>query len=134
MFSRLRALLGGQQAPAPAQGAGFACRWLTPDYAVCPQITPADPPRIVAAGFRTVICLRPDAEDPGQPDAATMADACAAAGLAFAHVPVRPGTPGDAGAMRAALAANPGPVLGYCRSGARAVQLWQAAQSTDAPA
>ncbi|MDE3029426.1 MAG: TIGR01244 family phosphatase, partial [Paracoccaceae bacterium] len=37
-------------------------RALTPDYAVSPQIEPADVAAIKAAGYTTVICNRPDRE------------------------------------------------------------------------
>jgi len=100
-------------------------------FSVSTQILPADMVAIAAKGFRAIICNRPDGEDPGQPPAAEIAAAAAAAGLGFAHVPVCPGTetPDDAQAMARALAALPGPVLAFCRSGNRSVCLAQMADS-----
>ena len=39
-------------------------RQITPSYFVAPQLDPADMPEIAAAGIKTVICNRPDAEVP----------------------------------------------------------------------
>ena len=63
-------------------------RQITPDYAVSPQIEPADIAAIKAAGFRTVICNRPDEEVTAELGAAAMRDAAEAAGLAFVDNPV----------------------------------------------
>ena len=41
---------------------------LTPTLSVAPQIAPDDLPAAAAAGFTTLICNRPDGEQPGQPD------------------------------------------------------------------
>lgn len=99
---------------------------ITPDYSAAPQITPDDVPAIAALGFRTIMCNRPDGEEAAQTDFAAIEAAAAAQGLATAHVPVVSGriTPGDVDAFREALARLPGPVLAYCRSGARCQNLW----------
>ncbi len=78
-----------------------------------------------ASGFRSIICNRPDDEERGQPSAVAVAAAADALGLRFIHIPVVAGTidEGDAAAMTRALAELPGPVLAYCRSGARSEQL-----------
>lgn len=54
-------------------------------------------------------------------------------GLAFAHLPVssRDIAPGDARAMRGALDRLPGPILAYCRTGARSQAMHTAAMSLD---
>ena len=52
-------------------------RQITDDYAVSGQITPEDIAAIKAAGFRSIICNRPDDEQPGQPSAAEIAVAAA---------------------------------------------------------
>ena len=89
-------------------------------FSVAGQIRPEDLPAIAEAGFRTLVCTRPDGEDPGQPDFETIAAEAARLGLTAHHIPVS-GTPGpDQGAaFRAVMAADAGPVLGWCRSGAR---------------
>ena len=98
---------------------------LTPAFATAPQLTPHDVEQAAREGFRAIICNRPDGEEDGQPTAADIGAVARAAGLAFAHIPVTPGamTDADAQAMRHALDTLPGPVLGYCRSGARAEKL-----------
>jgi sulfide:quinone oxidoreductase len=96
-----------------------------------PQLTPGDVANAAAQGFRTIIDNRPDGEEPGQPSAATIAAAARQHGLAFVHIPILPGTVSDhqVDAMARALADEPGPALGYCRSGTRAATLWALAQS-----
>lgn len=100
-------------------------RTLTPALGVSPQIDLADVAALAASGFRSIICNRPDDEEVGQPSAAAVAAAAEAFGLRFLHIPVVAGTidEGDAAAMARALAELPGPVLAYCRSGARSEQL-----------
>ena len=44
-------------------------RQITDEYAVAGQIAPEDIAAIKAAGFRSIICNRPDDEQPGQPTA-----------------------------------------------------------------
>src|SRR6056297_454993 len=94
-------------------------RRLTPAYAVSPQIAPEDLPRIAEAGYRTVICNRPDPEVPPELQAASIRAAAEAAGLAFLVNPVTHGgmTPAMVAAQANAIAA--GPALAYCASGTR---------------
>ena len=108
---------------------------LSPDVSVSQQIHPEDLPDIADQGFRAIICNRPDGEEADQPSAAEIGTAAAHAGLGFAHVPVasRDVSAEDARKMADALARLEGPVLAYCRSGARAEALWHAAQSQRAP-
>ncbi len=102
---------------------------IAPEFSVTPQICPADMLAISDQGFKSILCTRPDGEDAGQPSAAEIAAAAARAGLDFAHVPVasREVSPADAGKMAQALDSLPKPVLGYCRSGARAEAMFLAA-------
>ena len=103
---------------------------ITPDFSVAPQIAPEDVAQIVDQGFRAVICNRPDGETPDQPEVATVRAEAERLGLAFAYVPVVSGwiTPENVAEFQAALDAMPGPVLAYCRSGARCQNLWMLAQ------
>ena len=106
-------------------------RPLTPDYAVSPQITPEDLPAIAEAGYRTVICNRPDQEVPPGLQAADIAAAAKAAGLDFVSNPVTHPTINDetVGAQSAAANASQGPVLAYCASGTRSSILWSLGQA-----
>lgn len=101
-------------------------RQISEDYTVSPQISVEDVQAIKAAGFKSVICNRPDDEDPGQPSADTIRRAVEAAGLAFRHVPVISGqmTPQNVEDQAAALDELQGPVFAYCRSGTRCTNLY----------
>lgn len=104
-------------------------RQVTDDFAVSPQIATDDIAAIKAAGFRGIICNRPDGEQPGQPTAAEIAVAAEAAGLIFRHVPFTSGqmTADDVVTMAEALDEIPGPVFAYCRSGTRSTNIFLAA-------
>lgn len=101
-------------------------RQITEDYAVSPQISAADVVHIKEAGFKSVICNRPDNEDPGQPGHAEIQAAVEAAGLEFRWVPVISGqmTPDNVADQAAALDELPEPVFAYCRSGTRSANLY----------
>jgi len=116
-------------------------RPLTAGLSVAPQITAADVRDAAARGFGAIVCNRPDDEEPGQPAFAAIAAAAQALGLEARHQPVVPGqvTDADAAAFARLLAELPGPVLAYCRSGARCETLFvrsvtQAAAADDASA
>jgi len=105
-------------------------RSITDDFAVSPQITAEDIPELARHGFRSVICNRPDGEDPGQPDFDQIALAAKDAGIEASWIPVASGvvTGEAARQFREALSDMPGPVLAYCRSGTRCTMLWSLAQ------
>lgn len=111
-------------------------RILTPDYAVSPQIAAEDIPAIAAAGFRTIICNRPDIEVPPAARAAAIGSAAAAAGLAFVVNPLFPGdfTEENVALQRETLAGSAGPVLAYCNSGTRSTIAWLLLSAGTAPA
>lgn len=97
---------------------------LTDQLSVSTQISPQDVAQAAEAGFCVIIANRPDGEDPGQPDAATLRAAAEAAGLSFVHIPVSGGQfPPDAVAAFKEASAK-GKTLAYCRSGTRCTVLW----------
>jgi len=100
-------------------------RQITDNYSVAPQISIDDITQIKAAGFKSVISNRPDAEDGAVPHDAIEA-AVREAGLEFRYIPVISGqiTQENVDDQAAALDALPGPVLAYCRSGARCTNLY----------
>lgn len=110
-------------------------RPLTPTYAVSPQIETADLAAIKAAGFTTVICNRPDAENPLSLQASVIAMAAAALGLEFVNNPIIGGAMTMANVMsqRAAIDAATGPVLAYCASGNRSSIVWALANAGRMP-
>ncbi|HLI66604.1 MAG TPA: TIGR01244 family sulfur transferase [Caulobacteraceae bacterium] len=105
-------------------------RKVTDDFSVAPQIALADLAEAARAGFALVINNRPDGEVPGQPSSAEVEAAARAAGLQYAHIPVvgRP-TADQVAAERDVLAAAPGPVLAFCRSGTRSIVTWSIGQA-----
>lgn len=107
-------------------------RPITPDYAVSPQISPEDCAAIAAAGFKMIICNRPDAEIPPQVQADAVASEAAAYGLAFVVIPVtHQGLNMDIVAeQRGAMDTADGPVLAYCASGTRCSIVWSLTQAT----
>lgn len=105
---------------------------LSPDFAVAGQISADEVAALAQAGFKSIICNRPDAEaGPAQPAFAQIEEAARAAGLQAHFLPVTPGqiSPDQVQAMARLLAQLPVPVLAYCRSGARSTSLWQMARA-----
>lgn len=102
---------------------------------VAAQISPDDLPGIAAAGFRALICNRPDGEAAGQPDMDAVAAAATRAGLPLVRIPVVGSAigEGDIAAYRAALDSLPRPILAYCRSGNRSSVLWALARAGELP-
>lgn len=101
-------------------------RQISEDYSVSGQIQPEDIAAIKDAGFKSVICNRPDDEQPGQPSAESVKTAAEAAGLAFRYIPVISGqiTMDNVEDQAQALDELEGPVFAYCRSGARCTNLY----------
>ncbi|UVC13875.1 TIGR01244 family sulfur transferase [Mesorhizobium onobrychidis] len=101
-------------------------RQIAEGYSVSGQIQPDEVAAIKAAGFKSVICNRPDDEQPGQPSADSVKAAVEAAGLAFRFIPVISGqiTAENVGDQAEALDELEGPIFAYCRSGARCTNLY----------
>lgn len=104
-------------------------RPINEEYAVTAQITVEDLDDLKDLGFKSIVCHRPDDEDPGQPDFAEIAARAAALGLETRHIPVSGQPTSDAvHAMVDALDELPKPMLGYCRSGNRSTIIYQQTQ------
>ncbi len=104
-------------------------RQLTEDFAVAPQISVAHVQPIADAGFKSLICNRPD-EEAGAVDHRMIEEAAAAAGLVFRFIPVVSGamTRENVVDMAAALDELPRPILAYCLSGGRCQNLFMMAE------
>jgi sulfide:quinone oxidoreductase len=103
---------------------------ITPDFAITGQVLPAQLDEVAKMGFKSVICNRPDGEEGGQPSFSEIAASAKAAGMDARHIPVIPGLAGmnEVQAMAKAMAEMDGPVLAFCRSGARSEAMYNAAR------
>ncbi|PRY21556.1 uncharacterized protein (TIGR01244 family) [Aliiruegeria haliotis] len=111
-------------------------RALTSEYAVSPQITPDDVRAIAAAGYRTIICNRPDYEVVAEVRADAVRSAAEAEGL---HFVVNPLPQGDVNSeavemQRSAIETSDGPTLAYCASGTRSTIVWMFGAAANVPA
>jgi sulfide:quinone oxidoreductase len=105
---------------------------------VSEQILPDAVAGIAAAGFRSIICNRPDGEGADQPGFAEIEAAAEGAGLQAAYQPVISGQvqDSDAAAFGTLFASLPKPIFAYCRTGTRSATLWslsEAAQGRPLP-
>ncbi len=102
------------------------------DFSTSPQISVDDIAEIAQLGFKTIINNRPDAEGGAEQPASTLLEEKAKQhGLAYAYIPVVPNNilPNQIEAFAAAFSASAKPVLGFCRTGNRAGNLYQLAQT-----
>ncbi|MBE7527380.1 MAG: TIGR01244 family phosphatase [Burkholderiales bacterium] len=100
---------------------------LDENIAVSGQISVNDVAAIAAAGYKSIICNRPDGEGgENQPPSTELENAARAAGLQFAYLPVEVGQVSDekSTAFHQLMATLPGPVLAFCNSGNRARALY----------
>ena len=114
------------------QGSEAQWKVLTDDFAVAGQLHPEQVSAIAAAGFSAIICNRPDGEAPDEPQFDAISAAAKQAGLEVRYIPVSNQvglTPENIEQTRVAMAELPGPILAYCRSGARSAKLYEVAAS-----
>jgi len=102
---------------------------------VSPQILPDDIPAIAKAGYRAIICNRPDGEGSDQPTFEEIEAVAKANGLEVLYQPIVSGKvrDDDAETFGKALTELPGPVLAYCRTGTRSATLWSLSQAKTKP-
>lgn len=105
-------------------------RQINDEYSVTGQITTEELDQIKDLGFKSIVCHRPDEEEPGQPGFADIAARAEELGLEIRHIPVgRMGVDADGvHAMVDALDELPRPMLGFCRSGARSTAIYEKSQ------
>jgi uncharacterized protein (TIGR01244 family) len=99
-------------------------------FATLGQIDASHLAEIAKQGYKSVINNRPDFEaGPSQPTNAVIQAQAEALGLNYAFLPVIPGafTPEQVVEMARLLKTMPGPILAFCRSGARSTNLYQMA-------
>lgn len=104
---------------------------LSDDLTVSPQVPLEGLPAIAEAGFKTIICNRPDQEDPGQPSFDEIRAKANECGLEAVFMPVVSGNvqEADADAFADILSKAAKPVFAYCRTGTRCTILWSLANA-----
>jgi sulfide:quinone oxidoreductase len=110
-------------------------RRVTDAITVSPQISVADIAEIKAAGYRSIVCNRPDGESADQIAFSEIEAAAKAAGLEIAWQPIISGAVSDEDGARFGeiLAALPSPTFAYCRSGTRCIMLWSLSEAKARP-
>ncbi|UXU73869.1 MULTISPECIES: bifunctional protein tyrosine phosphatase family protein/NAD(P)/FAD-dependent oxidoreductase [unclassified Paracoccus (in: a-proteobacteria)] len=108
---------------------------ISPKFAVSPQIAVSDMAAIKAAGYRAIICNRPNGEGADQPSFEEIEAAAKAEGIEARYVPVQSGmvTDEDVSAFSQALTEVQRPVLAYCRTGTRSATLWSLHEAKKRP-
>ncbi|MBI1244369.1 MAG: TIGR01244 family phosphatase [Alphaproteobacteria bacterium] len=98
---------------------------------VAGQIAAGDVARLSEAGFRSIICNRPDGEGADQTGFGEIEAEAKRRGLETRYLPVVSGkvSDEDAAAFGRELAALPKPAFAYCRSGTRSATLWSLSQA-----
>jgi sulfide:quinone oxidoreductase len=106
-------------------------RHLAPGLSVSEQIFPNQLAELKEAGFRTVVCNRPDGEGSDQPLFAEIKRAAEAVGIEAHYLPAESGKVTDEQgiAFGKLLETLPKPVLAYCRSGMRSTTMWALSQA-----
>jgi len=92
------------------------------------QISVDDVAKIADAGYKSIICNRPDGEGgESQPASTELENAAKSAGLQFAYLPVEIGAVSDekCADFHRLLKKLPAPVLAFCGSGKRAKALYE---------
>lgn len=99
---------------------------MSTEFAVAPQLSGDDLEAARTEGFKTIICNRPDGEEPGQPRFSAIAEAAERLDIEARYLPVIAGkiSESDVTVFAAYIATLPKPVLAYCRTGNRSKLLW----------
>ena len=110
-------------------------RHLSAGLSVSPQLLPADIADLKYAGFRAIICNRPDGEGADQPLFAEVERAAQEQGLLAHYLPAESGKVSDEqGVLFGELLASlPKPVLAYCRTGMRSTTMWALSEANRQP-
>jgi sulfide:quinone oxidoreductase len=108
---------------------------LTSNLSISPQVLVSEIPTIAQAGFKAIVCNRPDGEGPDQPSFKEIEQAANQYGLQAKYLPVESGKVRDeeGQAFGQLLNTLPGPVLAYCRTGMRSTTLWALSQAGSTP-
>ena len=108
---------------------------LTGELSVAPQIAAHDLQALREAGFKAVICNRPDGEAADQPNFEEIERAARDQGMQARYLPAESGKVSDeqGAAFGGLMAELPKPVLAYCRTGMRSTTMWALSQAGRVP-
>lgn len=106
---------------------------LSERFFVTGQITPENLSAIAAQGFKSIVNNRPDGEAPDQPRSDDLNRVAADLGLNYVYIPVVSGSISqqDVDEFNGVCNDLQGPILLFCRSGARCTVLWQMSAQCD---
>ena len=100
------------------------------NFSISDQISSEDIATLVAGGVKTIICNRPDGEEPNQISCAEIKATAENNGISFVHIPVL-GREIPAQALQEFVNVIDGTdskVHAYCRTGTRSSIFWQLSQ------
>jgi sulfide:quinone oxidoreductase len=108
---------------------------LTSNLSISPQVLVSEIQAVAQAGFKAIICNRPDGEGPDQPSFKEIEQAANQYGLQAVYLPAEVGKVRDEDGKVFGQLINtlPGPVLAYCRTGMRSTTLWALSQASVTP-
>ena len=91
------------------------------------QIRPEDVAHIAAAGYRVIVCNRPDGEAPDQTDFNEIALACRQNGVEPKYIPLADRAPTSYAVTSFAdvMRQTQGRVFAYCNTGTRCELIWR---------
>ncbi len=100
------------------------------NFSISEQISLEDIATLAASGVTTIICNRPDGEEPNQITCLEIKTTAEANGINFVHIPV-PGRDIPAEALEKfinIISENDSKIHAYCRTGTRSSIFWQLSQ------
>jgi sulfide:quinone oxidoreductase len=109
---------------------------LTPEFAIGPQVSTKDFEPLRAAGFASVLNVRPDNELGTYPSSLDAEQVARANGLTYAHSPTENHAIFELDILdrfEQALVELPKPIFAHCKTGTRAAILWALVASRHRP-
>jgi uncharacterized protein (TIGR01244 family) len=101
-------------------------------FSTTAQISLEDIEQIAQQGYKTIVNFRPDNEGgETQPKSADLEAKAKSLGLSYVYIPVIPNQiqPEQVNKLAAILGSEPAPILGFCRTGNRANNVYQQAHN-----
>ncbi|WP_273719021.1 MULTISPECIES: TIGR01244 family sulfur transferase [Bartonella] len=103
---------------------------IDPDIFIGAQISIENIKTLAEAGFKTIICNRPDHEEAHQPDFSNIKMVANNYGIKAYYIPISPPTieKSDVETMQTILKTASLPLLAYCHHGTRSLHLYHLAR------